>query len=119
MPAEGPDAERPGDPAWPHGASVPARRAGASAVELDDNVALYDEVGQLLILLNASAAAVWELCDGATTLDVMVRTLAEAHSGDPAADAGEIGEDVRQTVRKLADLGLVVDAGPGAGSEPG
>ena len=30
-----------------------------------------------------------------------------------------IGEDVRLTVRKLADLGLVVDAGPGAGSAVG
>ena len=29
------------------------RREGAAAVELDDNLALYDEVGQLLILLNS------------------------------------------------------------------
>ncbi len=104
---------------WPDGASVPARREGASAVELDDNLALYDEVGQLLILLNASAAVVWELCDGATSIDDMVRALVEVHRDDPAADAEVIGEDVRLTVRKLADLGLVVDAGAGAGSAPG
>ena len=53
----------------------PTRRAGASTVELDDNVAVYDDVGQLLILLNTSAAAVWEHCDGATTVDDMVRGL--------------------------------------------
>ena len=98
---------------WPGPRSVPVRRAGASAVELDDNLALYDEVGQLLILLNTSAAAVWESCDGTTTLDDMVRRLAGAH----AADVGEVGEDVRQTVRKLADLGLVVDAS-GTGGVP-
>ena len=66
-------------PEWPDGRSRPVRREGAAAVELDDNVALYDDVGQLLIMLNSSAAAVWECCDGTTTLDDMVRELAEAH----------------------------------------
>jgi hypothetical protein len=87
------------------------RREGAAAVELDDNVALYDEVGQLLIMLNSSAAAVWNCCDGTTTLDDMVRELAEAHRADgPALHI--IGEDVRLTVRKLAELGLVAEASP-------
>jgi hypothetical protein len=72
---------------------------------LDDNVAVYDDVGQLLILLNTSAAAVWEHCDGTTTVDDMVRALAAAHPDD----AADIGEDVRQTVRKLVELGLVVE----------
>jgi hypothetical protein len=74
-------------------------------VELDDNLALYDDVGQLLILLNTSAASVCELCDGVATLDDMVRALVDAHG----EDAGLIEVDVHQTVRKLADLGLVVD----------
>jgi Coenzyme PQQ synthesis protein D (PqqD) len=74
-------------------------------VELDDNVALYDEVGQLLIMLNSSAAVVWECCDGATTVDDMVRALTAEHPDD----AGVIGEDVRRTVGKLVDLGLVAD----------
>ena len=99
---------------WPRGESVPVRRDGAAAVELDDNVALYDELGQLLILLNTSAAAVWERCDGATTLNAMVRELVAAH----AADAAVIGEDVRQTVAKLAELGLLVDAAAAADVVP-
>ncbi len=77
-------------------------------------MALYDEVGQLLILLNSSAAAVWERCDGATTLNAMVGELVAAHP----ADAAVIGEDVRQTVGKLAELGLLVDAVPAAGGGP-
>lgn len=97
-------------PDWPDGRSRPLRREGAAAVELDDNVALYDEVGQLLIMLNSSAAAVWNCCDGSTTLDDIVHDLAEAHRADAAA-AHAIGEDVRLTVRKLAELGLVVEAG--------
>jgi Coenzyme PQQ synthesis protein D (PqqD) len=91
--------------------SLPTRRAGASAVELDDNLALYDDVGQLLILLNTSAAAVWERCDGRTTVDDMVEALAVAHG----THTEDIAEDVRQTVAKLAELGLVAEAGPGTG----
>ncbi|HEY5385883.1 MAG TPA: PqqD family protein [Acidimicrobiales bacterium] len=91
--------------------SLPTRRAGASAVELDDNVAVYDDVGQLLILLNTSAAAVWERCDGRTTVDDMVRALAVEHG----AHAEDIAEDVRRTLAKLAELGLVAEAGPRTG----
>lgn len=82
------------------------RLEGAAAVELDGNVAIYDDVGQMLIMLNSSAAVIWECCDGSTTVDEMVRDLAAAHPDDAAV----IGEDVRQTLRKLAELGLVTDA---------
>jgi hypothetical protein len=97
-----------------HEPTLPLRRPDASTVELDDNLAVYDDVGQLLILLNTSAAAVWERCDGTTPVDDMVRELAAAHG----AEAAEIAEDVRQTVLKLADLGLVVQAGAGSGAPP-
>ncbi len=90
---------------WPTGDTRPRQREGTSAVELDDNLALYDDVGQLLILLNTSAASVWALCDGVTALDDMVRTLVDSHDDD----AELIEVDVHQTVRKLADLGLVVE----------
>jgi hypothetical protein len=79
---------------------------------------VYDDVGQLLILLNSSAASVWALCDGSTTVVAMVEALAKAHPDH----ADVIGEDVRQTLRKLAELGLVSDtsevngaAAPGEG----
>ena len=96
---------------WPQPSSRPLRRSGASAVQLDDNLALYDDVGQLLILLNYTAAAVWKRCDGSTSVEDMARSLSEIH--DAAPDV--VGEDVRQTVRKLAELGLVED---GAGLCP-
>lgn len=88
---------------WPEADSVPVRREGASAVELDDNLAVYDDVGQLMILLNSSAGAVWNLCDGSTTVAAMVRELAEKYPDE----ASVIGEDVRGTLRKLAELGLI------------
>jgi coenzyme PQQ synthesis protein D (PqqD) len=92
---------------------MPRRRPGASVVELDDNVAVYDDVGQLLILLNAGAAAVWEGCDGATTFAELTGTLAKAYA-EESPDA--IAQDAWRTVRRLADLGLVDDAAPGAGA---
>jgi hypothetical protein len=96
---------------WPEADSVPVRREGASAVELDDNIAVYDDVGQLMILLNSSAGAVWNLCDGSTTVHEMVGELAEAYPDDAAV----IGDDVRETLRKLAEMGLVSE-GPAAAS---
>ena len=94
---------------WPEADSVPLRREGASAVELDDNLAVYDDVGQLMILLNSSAGEVWNLCDGSTTVAAMIRELAETYPDQ----ASVIGDDVRETLRKLAELGLV-DQGPEA-----
>ncbi len=90
---------------WPPPELSPQRRPGISLVSLDDNVALYDDVGQLLILLNPSAAAVWDGCDGEGTLGELVGRLAETHGEDIAL----VGRDVRQTVRKLAELGLLVE----------
>jgi hypothetical protein len=90
---------------WPEPESRPRRRDGSSAVPLDDNLAVYDDVGQLLILLNVAAAAVWTRCDGVATFDQIVADVASSHAGD----IGEITEDVWLTVRRLAELGLVDD----------
>ncbi len=105
--ADGPDQAGPrAIPAsWPAPSTRPRQRSGVSAVELDENLALYDDVGHLLILLNTSAAAVWELCDGAMTVEQVVEVLAAPHPDE----AELIAEDVRQTVRKLAELELVAD----------
>ncbi len=72
---------------------------------LDDNAAIYDEVGHVLVMLNASASAVLERCDGATTFEMIVMDLA----GDHDADVEVVREDVRRTLRKLASIGLVAD----------
>ncbi len=70
---------------------------------LDDNLAVYDDVGHLLILLNVAAAAVWMRCDGVAAFDEIVAGLVSSHPGD----IDEITEDVWRTVRRLAELGLV------------
>ena len=81
---------------------------------LDDNLALYDDVGHLLILLNVAAAAVWTRCDGVATFEEIVADLASSHAGD----IDEITQDVWLTVRRLAELGLVDELDGGHGQEP-
>jgi hypothetical protein len=90
---------------WPTPTSIPVARPGLSAVPLDENVAIYDEVGHVLVMLNPSASAVLEHCDGTTTFEVMVRELAERHG----ADVDTVRGDVRHTLRKLASIGLVAE----------
>jgi pyrroloquinoline quinone biosynthesis protein D len=72
----------------------------------------YDEVReehQLLIpegvvRLNATAAEVLGLCDGARSLDDIVGALTERYGG------ADVGDDVRGLVQAMAEKGLVVDA---------
>jgi hypothetical protein len=85
--------------------SRPLARADISTVPLDDNIAIYDEVGHVLVLLNSSAFAVLECCDGSTPFKNIVGTLAERY----ATDLEIVSEDVWRTLRKLASMGLVAD----------
>jgi hypothetical protein len=92
---------------WPTAMSLPQSRSDISTVELDDNIAIYDEVGRVLVLLNVSAFAVLESCDGSTPFKSIVANLAHRYD----ADLEVVREDVWRTVRKLASMGLVADAG--------
>jgi pyrroloquinoline quinone biosynthesis protein D len=72
----------------------------------------YDEVREEHVLLvpegvvrlNATAAAVLELCDGERSLDEIVDVLSERYEG------AELRDDVQGLVDGMAQRGLVVDA---------
>ncbi len=72
----------------------------------------YDEVRAEHVLLvpegvvrlNATAAAVLELCDGERSIDDIVGALAARYDG------ADVGEDVRELVDAMARKGVVVDA---------
>ena len=72
----------------------------------------YDEVREEHVLLlpegavrlNATAAEVLELCDGARSLDDIVGALAARYGG------ADVANDVRGLVDAMAQRGLVVDA---------
>jgi hypothetical protein len=94
------------DPSWPVDDSKPSARPDISTVPLDDNVAIYDEVGQVLVMLNPSASAVLERCDGVMPFSAIVAELAEDHG----EQIDIVRQDAWRTVRKLASMGLVAEA---------
>jgi pyrroloquinoline quinone biosynthesis protein D len=56
------------------------------------------------VALNRSAAAVLELCDGERSLGAIIGELQIRHAG------ADLGDDVRELLASLAELGLVVHA---------
>jgi len=94
------------DSAWPEATTILTTRPSMAPVPVDDGLAVYDDVGQVIIMLNSSASAVWRCCDGHASFEQIVADLARCHS----VDTDELREDVWRTMRKLASLGLVSDA---------
>jgi hypothetical protein len=68
-----------------------------------DETAIFEPVSQRLIRLNASARAIWELCDGETEVTEVVEALVEL-TGRPEE---EVTSEVDATLESLRDLGLV------------
>ena len=56
------------------------------------------------VRLNATAAAVLELCDGLRSVEDIAATLAARYDG------AEVGDDVRELLERMAERGLVIDA---------
>jgi hypothetical protein len=90
----------------------PLRRPGLVERELPGELVLYDPESDRAWLLNRTAAAVWDLADGATPVIAIAIELADA-LGVPAEQARQ---DVAATVRHLAGEGVLGFAPPG---EPG
>jgi len=57
------------------------------------------------VRLNATAAHVLELCDGARTVEEIAAALSERYAG------ADLSDDVRELLGGMAERGLVVDAG--------
>jgi hypothetical protein len=93
------------EPTWPDTCSHPLARAGISTVPLEGRVGIYDEVGHALIMFNAGAAMIWDLCDGTATFEGIVANLTQRFS----IGANVIRDDVWQMLHKLARMGLVGD----------
>lgn len=56
------------------------------------------------VALNPSAAAVLELCDGERSVGELITELQSRHAG------ADLGDDVRELLASLQELGLVVHA---------
>ncbi len=75
----------------------PLRRPDAPAVLAGDRT----DAGE--VELNATAYAIWELCDGETTVEEMVDASAELFD----APEETISHDVQKILRKLDRSGLI------------
>lgn len=90
--------------------SLPRRRPGVRVESLPDGSAvLYDPTTSMAYAITASAAQIWEWCDGAHDPAAMVAGLAELYD----APAEVIARDVAALIARLRAAGLFEQ---GAGS---
>lgn len=68
-----------------------------------DQTAIFDPVSGRLVQLNATALAIWDLCDGETQDDEIVEALVEL----TGADRADLERDVRFLLEQLRELGLI------------
>ena len=71
---------------------------------LDDLVAYVPATSQA-VSLNVSARAVWELCDGARTLEDICSELSEVVAMSPS----DLRSDVQSALDRLREPGLLAD----------
>jgi hypothetical protein len=83
--------------------TVPRRAEGLLECELLDELLLHVPGDPVAIALNASARAVWELCDGGRSIETIALDLTQRFEAAP----GEILAAVQEVVRELTRLRLL------------
>lgn len=82
---------------------VPDQREGVWLRATEGENVLLDPSGDHLYVLNESALAIWQLCDGQTTPEEMVQAICALCNGVAAM----IAEDVERTLTSLTEAGLI------------
>lgn len=75
-----------------------------NAHALDDELVLYDSGANRAYVLNASAASLWQLCNGSSTVDQAIHELADTYN----RDLDEVTRDVVEFVRAAREAGLLL-----------
>ncbi len=75
--------------------------------EVDDELLLYDAKSGEVHVLNPTAAAIAELCDGNTTVSAIADEILSVLSADPAA----VRADVARIIGELLEKDLVEKGG--------
>jgi PqqD family protein of HPr-rel-A system len=81
----------------------PRRRQEVWLRQVGTENALFDPSTGSVHLLNETALALWDLCDGETTPDEMVAAICEVSGLHPEV----VGEDVGRTIGEFERAGLV------------
>jgi PqqD family protein of HPr-rel-A system len=82
----------------------PVRKDGVTARKLGDECLLYDPASGALHVLNASGHMVWEMCDGAHTLQDIERAMRDSYEVGEDAD---VRRDLEQILSSLGDKDLL------------
>jgi hypothetical protein len=82
----------------------PVRKAGVALRRSAGEIMLYDPEDEEVHFINATAAAIWELCDGETERSEMVDAICQL-TGTPF---DIIDEDVTRLLDELDDAGLIL-----------
>jgi PqqD family protein of HPr-rel-A system len=85
------------------GQGKPVRRPGVWLRQAGDENAVYDPLSEALHLLNDTALAIWQLCDGETTPDEMVRAVCQLF-GTPT---DVVRRDVNRILLEFEAAGIV------------
>lgn len=87
-------------------AYVPRRRTDVVELDMGDGFILYTADASLVHHLNPSAAIVWQLCDGRSSVSELARDIAAEYG----LDEEEIRRQVASLVAEFEALDLLVDA---------
>lgn len=99
-------------------AYIPRRRGDVLELDLGDGLIIYDRDASLVHHLNPSAALVWRLCEGESSVGELVEDLVDVLG----LSLDEVNAQVPELLRELDELALTEDAsadGPVANREEG
>lgn len=81
----------------------PIRRPGVWLRRAGEENAIYDPLTESLHLLNETALAIWQLCDGETTPDEMVTAICKLFR----TSTDEVTEDVNRVLGEFKTAGII------------
>ena len=94
-------------------AMIPRRRTDLIAREVDGEALILDRAAGKVHQLNATAAFIWDHCDGASSMEEMVSWLASAYG----VDSDVARRDAAKTVDALEKLGLLAEGDTAGGDK--
>jgi hypothetical protein len=84
--------------------AFPKRNSGVIRQDMPDgSTLLFDRVGRVAYPVTATAALVWEACDGTNTAEEMVRRLVHRYD----APETQVRDDVEKLLAQLTELNLL------------
>lgn len=83
--------------------TTPTQNAEVSLQRVGNEAILHDRRNGRAHVINESAARLWELCDGQTSLDDVVSAFAAAYGMQPA----DLRDDVLYILGKFRQLGVL------------